>query len=66
MARQTAEKFLELLATNQNLQTHQWLADAWSIPALTHFASVKGFLFSEADLKAAMESFSRQRQTNKR
>ncbi len=66
MAWQTAEKFLELLATNRNLQTHQWLADAYSIPALTHFASIKGFLFSEADLKTALESFSQQRQTGKR
>lgn len=65
MAWQTAEKFLELLATNQNLYTHLNLAEAWSIPALTHFAAIKGFIFSEADLKIAMESFARQHPTQK-
>lgn len=61
MAWQTAEKFLELLAVNRNLQTHQQLADAWTIPALTRFAAAKGFSFTEADLKVASEKFARQR-----
>jgi hypothetical protein len=61
MAWQTAAMFLELLATNRNLQTHQQLADAWSISALTRFAAGKGFIFSEADLRVALESFTRQR-----
>ena len=65
MAWQTAVKFLELLAENPNLQTHQRLADAWSIPALTRFAAGKGFIFSEADLKVALESFNQYRQSNK-
>jgi hypothetical protein len=60
MARQTAEKFLELLAENPNLQTHQQLAGAWTVPELTHFAAGKGFIFTEADLKAALEQFARQ------
>jgi hypothetical protein len=60
MARQTAEKFLELLAENRNLQTHQQLAAAWSVPALTRFAVGKGFIFTEAELKAALEQFARQ------
>ncbi|MBZ0300836.1 MAG: Nif11-like leader peptide family natural product precursor [Anaerolineae bacterium] len=65
MSWQTAEVFLELLAADRNLQTHQKLADAWTIPALTRFARGKGFIFSEADLKVAMESFTRQPQANK-
>ncbi|HLU09229.1 MAG TPA: Nif11-like leader peptide family natural product precursor [Oceanobacillus sp.] len=62
MAWQTAAMFLELLATDRNLQTHQRLADAWTIPALTQFARGKGFIFSEADLKVALESFNQRRQ----
>lgn len=54
MAWQTAEMFLSLLATNRNLQTHQHLAEAWSVSALTRFAAGKGFIFSEADLRAAL------------
>lgn len=65
MSWQTAEKFLELLAADRNLQTHQKLADAWTILALTRFARGKGFIFSKADLKIAMESFSQQRQANR-
>ena len=61
MARQTAEIFLERLAANRSLQTHQRLAEAWTVPALTRFAANKGFLFSEADLKVAMESLGRRR-----
>ena len=62
MAWQTAEAFLELLAADRNLQTHQKLAAAWTIPTLTRFARGKGFIFSETDLEIAMESFSQQRQ----
>jgi hypothetical protein len=65
MSWQTAEAFLELLAADRNLQTHQKLADAWTIPTLTRFARGKGFIFSEADLKIAIESFSQQRQANR-
>jgi hypothetical protein len=61
MSWQTAEKFLDLLSDDRNLQTHQKLANAQTIPALTRFASSKGFIFSEADLKIALESFARQR-----
>ena len=61
MAKQTADKFLELLEANRNLQTHQKLADAWSVPALTRFAAGKGFIFSPEDLRAALESFTRKR-----
>lgn len=61
MAYQTAEKFLELLAESRSLQSQQELVDAWSIPRLTRFAFGKGFIFSEADLKTALESFDRQR-----
>ena len=60
MARQTAEKFLELLAVNRNLQTHLQLANARTIPALTRFAAGKGFIFTEADLKVALEKSPRQ------
>ena len=66
MAWQTAEAFLELLAADRNLQTHQKLADAWTIPTLIRFARGKGFIFSEADLKIAMETSSQQQQANKR
>jgi hypothetical protein len=65
MARQTAQKFLELLATNRSLQTHQQLIGARSISALTRFAVSRGFIFSEADLKVAMESVKQQHQASK-
>jgi hypothetical protein len=65
MAWQTAAIFLELLATNRNLQTHQQLADAWSISAFTRFGAGKGFIFSEADLEVALESLTRQRVARK-
>lgn len=64
MSWQTAEKFLELLAADRNLQTHQKLADAWTVPTLTRFAKGKGFIFSEDDLKVAMATFSQQRRAN--
>lgn len=60
MAWQTASKFVELLTINRNLQTHQQLADAWTVPALTRFAASQGFRFTEADLKVALEKFAQQ------
>lgn len=66
MAWQTAEKFLELLATNANLQTHRRLANAWTIPEVTRFAASKGFIFSEEDLKVALESTDQYRLVEKR
>lgn len=55
MSIQCATKFLELLATNPNLRTHQALADAWDVPQVTRFAAEKGFIFSEQDLKQALQ-----------
>lgn len=66
MAWQTAEKFLELLAADRILRTHQRLDNAWSTPELIRFAKKKGFLFSAADLETAMKSFVRQQQAAKR
>jgi predicted ribosomally synthesized peptide with nif11-like leader len=63
MAPQTAEKFLELLSTDHHLRTHQQLAQARTIPAITRFAAGKGFIFTEADLKSVLAKlFTRQRQ----
>lgn len=57
MSQQCAAKFLELLAINPNLRTHQALANAWNVSDLTRFAAGKGFMFSEGDLKQALQTF---------
>ncbi len=61
MAWQTAEKYVELLASDHSLQTHHRLAGAWSIPEVTRFAAGKGFIFTEEDLRTVLEKYPQQR-----
>ena len=54
MSVQTAQKFLELLNNNWNLQTQFTVADPRNLEKLLTFAQGKGFIFSADELDAAL------------
>jgi predicted ribosomally synthesized peptide with nif11-like leader len=56
MAVETARKFLDLIASDEPLQTQFLITAPSDIDEILRFASAKGFIFSADDLQVALES----------